>query len=130
MKFFKVKRFYSDVRLLIIKKIARWRLKKYCETIRRLAMCSYVRYDNKIHSCRFCGNLDKELFSFTLQVGKRVISTYVCANCMNLVKDLEVTLNICMYCGNIFYINEPSNGEILLIPQCGICERSNCDVKT
>lgn len=79
--------------------------------------------NNKMNSCRFCETRSKELFSFVLQVGTKVISTYVCANCMNLVKDLEVTLHICMYCGNIFYINEISNGDILLIPNCTVCEK-------
>ena len=76
-----------------------------------------------MNPCRFCSCKDKELFSFTLQVGKVVISTYVCADCMNLVKDLKVTLHICRYCGNIFTVDEPSTGDIILIAKCGICER-------
>ena len=73
--------------------------------------------------CRFCGTQDKQLFSLVLQVGRSVLSTYACLNCMNLIKDLSVTLYICTYCGNLFYVNEISTGDIILVPTCGICEK-------
>lgn len=82
-----------------------------------------------MNSCRFCESKDKVLFAFTLQLEGISVHTYVCKNCMELLREDKVTINICLYCGNIFLINEPSNDSVLLLPQCGICEKSNQDIK-
>lgn len=81
------------------------------------------------HLCRFCGKFDKVLFSFELQMGEYKVSTFVCKDCMENLKQDSVTLNVCLYCGNIFLTNEICDNEVSLVSQCGICERKNQIVK-
>ena len=78
----------------------------------------------EMHHCRFCNKKDRILYSFELRVKGKTITTFVCSDCMLLLKEDLVTIVHCMYCGNLYFREEPSRGTMILLPYCGICERS------
>jgi hypothetical protein len=82
-----------------------------------------------VNTCRFCGKPDEVLFSLDLEVCSHKIHTFVCFSCMEKVKYMTVTLNLCAYCGNIFLTEERNGDVIFIVPQCGICEKTHQTLK-
>ena len=85
---------------------------------------AFDKHKFEMHRCRFCSAKERILFAFVLESNYGRVSTFTCEKCRDLIQKCLVTVNVCLYCGNVFYIKKPSGGDIILLPYCGICEKT------
>lgn len=80
--------------------------------------------------CRLCENKKKELLAFEIDIVDKKVTILICDRCMHFIKNELVSLNICLFCGNVFLEYEtPIKNPINFIDRCSICYVGNQIIK-
>jgi hypothetical protein len=78
--------------------------------------------------CRLCEAKKKELLTFEVNIINKKI--FICDRCLHFIKNELATLNICLFCGNIFLSYEtPIKNPTNFIERCSICYVGNQIIK-